>query len=90
MERARKISNFFFFSFFFLQILALPFALNHPAVSSISWDTTDWSGSVDQQWAGEYADFWFLLLLGGVPWQAFFQVQKQLFALQNTYEIVDD
>ncbi len=56
-----------------MQVLSLPFAATNEHVSSIDWNTTYWGGTLDQQFYGEYIDFWFLLLLGGVPWQAYFQ-----------------
>jgi len=54
-------------------ILALPFAANNELVSSIDFETTDWAGEVKSHHVGTYVDIWFLLLLGGVPWQAYFQ-----------------
>lgn len=54
-------------------VLALPFAVNNPAVGSISFSETDWGGKVDSHLWAEWVDFWLLLLLGGIPWQAYFQ-----------------
>ena len=51
----------------------MPFAATHPAVSSIDFGTTDWKGELPGYLVGEWIDFAFLLLLGGIPWQAYFQ-----------------
>merc|ERR1711997_1292021 len=59
--------------------LALPFAMTHEAVSDIYEATLSdgvtpaWYGEVkDYQW-GEWIDYAFLLLLGGIPWQCYYQ-----------------
>ena len=54
-------------------LLALPFALTNPNVDSIDFSVTDWGGEVQSHLWGEWIDIWMLLLLGGVPWQAYFQ-----------------
>ena len=59
-----------------MQFLALPFALNHEAVGSIAVNGvngTDWIGSVATQDWGIWIDYAFLLLLGGIPWQCYYQ-----------------
>jgi len=64
------------FQLFFIAFglfLALPFALMDPAVSSIDVGTTDWMGTVESHKWGEWVDYWFLLLLGGIPWQCYYQ-----------------
>ena len=55
------------------QFLALPFALNNEHVNSIDISTTDWIGSVAYQDWGVWIDYAFLLLLGGIPWQCYYQ-----------------
>ena len=57
--------------------LALPFSMSHPAVSSIFADQghpqPDWLGSVEHHEWGVWLDTALLCLLGGVPWQSYFQ-----------------
>ena len=56
--------------------LALPFSMSHPAVSSIFADpgeSPDWLGSVQRHEWGVWLDTALLCLLGGVPWQSYFQ-----------------
>jgi len=59
--------------------LALPFALSHPAVENIytakleDGVTPAWYGSVaDHEW-GQWVDYALLCLMGGIPWQCYFQ-----------------
>lgn len=70
------------FQLFFIAFglfLALPFALNHEHVASIApgpgidSTTTDWIGTVPSHKWGEWIDVAFLLLLGGIPWQCYYQ-----------------
>jgi len=70
------IQIFFIFIGLFL---ALPFALTHPAVEDIyqavqeDGVTPAWYGSVaDHEW-GEWVDYALLCLMGGIPWQCYFQ-----------------
>merc|ERR1719318_2147113 len=70
------IQIFFIFIGLFL---ALPFALTHPAVENIYQAvqedglTPAWYGSVaDHEW-GEWVDYALLCLMGGIPWQCYFQ-----------------
>ena len=56
-----------------MQFLALPYALNNEAVGSIDVGTTDWIGEVQSQDWGVWIDYAFLLLLGGIPWQCYYQ-----------------
>ena len=66
------------FIFFFFQFLALPFSLTNEHVSSIidtsnataSWD---WIGKVESHEWGTWIEYAFLLLLGGIPWQCYYQ-----------------
>ena len=62
-----------FYCFTLTQFLALPFALNNEHVNSIDVSTTDWIGSVAYQDWGVWIDYAFLLLLGGIPWQCYYQ-----------------
>jgi len=64
------------FQLFFIAFglfLALPYALNNEAVGSIDVGTTDWIGEVQSQDWGVWIDYAFLLLLGGIPWQCYYQ-----------------
>ena len=53
--------------------LCIPFSLNNPAVKSMSSDYHDWFGTLPPSQIGQYLDSTFLLILGGVPWQVYFQ-----------------
>lgn len=53
--------------------LCIPFSLNNPAVKSMSSDYHDWFGTLPPSQIGQYIDSTFLLVLGGVPWQVYFQ-----------------
>eukprot|EP00092_Neocalanus_flemingeri_P035154 GFUD01038257.1.p1 GENE.GFUD01038257.1~~GFUD01038257.1.p1 ORF type:complete len:503 (+),score=122.31 GFUD01038257.1:142-1509(+) len=59
--------------------LALPFAMTHPAVSNIYEAKLDdgvtpaWYGSVAPHEWGGWVDYALLCLLGGIPWQCYFQ-----------------
>lgn len=53
--------------------LCIPFSLEHPAVKSMSGDIHDWFGELPAWKLGQYLDFGLLLVLGGVPWQVYFQ-----------------
>jgi len=64
------------FQLFFIAFglfLALPFALNHEHVASIDPEVTEWIGEVKTQDWGVWIDYAFLLLLGGIPWQCYYQ-----------------
>ncbi|XP_015792948.1 high-affinity choline transporter 1 isoform X1 [Tetranychus urticae] len=53
--------------------LCIPFSLNHPAVKSFSPEIHDWFGDLPARQFGRYLDYALLLILGGVPWQVYFQ-----------------
>ena len=63
----------------FALLLALPFTLGHPAVSDLLGSTlTDdvspaWLGTVSSHQWGAWLDVSLLCLLGGIPWQSYFQ-----------------
>jgi len=64
------------FQLFFIAFglfLALPFALNHETVDSIDQSVTPWFGEVESHRWGEWIDYAFLLMLGGIPWQCYYQ-----------------
>jgi len=64
------------FQLFFIAFglfLALPFALNHETVASIDQSVTPWFGEIESQDWGLWIDYAFLLMLGGIPWQCYYQ-----------------
>jgi high affinity choline transporter 7 len=42
-------------------------------VDSLSFSVTDWRGDLPTHLIGQWLDFALLLLIGGVPWQCYFQ-----------------
>ncbi|XP_066946723.1 high-affinity choline transporter 1-like isoform X2 [Macrobrachium rosenbergii] len=57
--------------------LAIPFAMHHEAVGSLSLNETDWLGAIspDTPWVwAQWTDYYILMFFGGIPWQwvAFF------------------
>ncbi|XP_072120298.1 high-affinity choline transporter 1-like [Mobula birostris] len=67
------------FCIFMGMYLSLPFAISHPAVTSISATFTQyvyrepWIGKIPAKKAWVWIDNYFLMILGGIPWQAYFQ-----------------
>ncbi|XP_017396575.1 high affinity choline transporter 1 [Cebus imitator] len=64
---------------FLLQWISVPFALSHPAVADIGFTAVHakyqkpWLGTVDSSEVYTWLDSFLLLMLGGIPWQAYFQ-----------------
>ena len=58
---------------FYFQWLCIPFSLMNPAVKSMSTEHNDWFGDLPGYQYGQYMDYMLLLVLGGVPWQVYFQ-----------------
>ncbi|XP_075546728.1 high-affinity choline transporter 1-like [Dermacentor variabilis] len=58
---------------FFGLWLSVPFAMFHEAVGPISYPRNDFVGSVEWKDFGTYWDTMLLLMMGGVPWQVYFQ-----------------
>ncbi|XP_065292427.1 high-affinity choline transporter 1-like [Dermacentor albipictus] len=58
---------------FFGLWLSVPFAMLHEAVGPISYPRNDFVGSVEWKDFGNYWDNMLLLMMGGVPWQVYFQ-----------------
>ena len=59
-------------------LLALPFAITHQAVQSNMFPVPDdgqgdWLGKIDYHEWGSWLDTCLLCLLGGIPWQSYFQ-----------------
>ena len=55
------------------QVICIPFAWTHEAVTPITYDSQDWMGSLTPGWEWYYADYMLLLTFGGIPWQVYFQ-----------------
>ncbi|XP_072143768.1 high-affinity choline transporter 1-like [Dermacentor andersoni] len=53
--------------------LCLPFAMFHEAVGVISYPRNDYIGTVEWKDFGIYWDSMLLLMMGGIPWQVYFQ-----------------
>ncbi|XP_013384194.1 high-affinity choline transporter 1 [Lingula anatina] len=53
--------------------LAFPFAMHHPAVSSLEMTSSSWLGTLTKNDAGLYLDSGLQLIFGGIPWQVYFQ-----------------
>ncbi|XP_076317987.1 high-affinity choline transporter 1-like [Tachypleus tridentatus] len=53
--------------------LCIPFSYSNKAVGDMSLEATNWLGSVNITDAGIYMDYGLLLILGGIPWQVYFQ-----------------
>ncbi|XP_055356462.1 high-affinity choline transporter 1-like isoform X2 [Paramacrobiotus metropolitanus] len=53
--------------------ICVPFALTHEKVIPISSSKAQWLGTLTGRYAGVYIDTYMVLLLGGIPWQEFFQ-----------------
>uniref|UniRef100_A0A2K5QUG6 Solute carrier family 5 member 7 n=1 Tax=Cebus imitator TaxID=2715852 RepID=A0A2K5QUG6_CEBIM len=59
--------------------ISVPFALSHPAVADIGFTAVHakyqkpWLGTVDSSEVYTWLDSFLLLMLGGIPWQAYFQ-----------------
>ncbi|XP_058042234.1 high affinity choline transporter 1 [Ahaetulla prasina] len=59
--------------------ISIPFAMSHPAVTSIGYTAVHevyqkpWLGTIKSPDVYIWIDNFFLLMLGGIPWQAYFQ-----------------
>ncbi|KAM9173839.1 high affinity choline transporter 1 [Pangshura tecta] len=56
--------------------ISVPFAMSHPAVKNIGFTAAQkesWLGSIESPDVYSWLDNFFLLMLGGIPWQAYFQ-----------------
>ncbi|KAM4701556.1 high affinity choline transporter 1 [Discoglossus pictus] len=59
--------------------ISVPFAMTHPAVTDITVTAFEevyqkpWLGSIKAADAWSWIDSFFLLIFGGIPWQAYFQ-----------------
>ncbi|KAL1471106.1 hypothetical protein MTO96_000478, partial [Rhipicephalus appendiculatus] len=58
---------------FFGLWLCLPFAMFHEAVGVISYPKNDFIGTIEWEDFGIYWDSMLLLMMGGIPWQVYFQ-----------------
>ncbi|XP_029840897.1 high-affinity choline transporter 1 isoform X1 [Ixodes scapularis] len=53
--------------------LCIPFCMLNESVGTLTYPTNDWVGSLEPKFIGQYVDFGLLLILGGIPWQVYFQ-----------------
>ncbi|XP_015921012.2 high-affinity choline transporter 1 [Parasteatoda tepidariorum] len=53
--------------------LCIPFCITNEAVGSLSLADNDWVGELDPMYFGLWLDYGLLLILGGIPWQVYFQ-----------------
>ncbi|OQV18885.1 High-affinity choline transporter 1 [Hypsibius exemplaris] len=53
--------------------ICVPFALTDDRVAPISTTKDHWLGELEVKTIGSYIDSYMVLLLGGIPWQAYFQ-----------------
>ncbi|XP_072171242.1 high affinity choline transporter 1-like [Diadema setosum] len=58
---------------FFGLWLCFPFTVTNPASASIAANSDLWVGEWDNKYVGVWLDNALLLIMGGVPWQAYFQ-----------------
>ncbi|XP_075056356.1 high affinity choline transporter 1 [Mixophyes fleayi] len=69
--------------------ISVPFAMTHPAVTDIRVTAVEevyqepWLGSIKKEDVWSWIDSFLLLILGGIPWQAYFQ--RVLSASSATY-----
>jgi len=54
-------------------VLCIPFVWTHEAINYETLSTVDWVGKIETNEIGAYIDFYFLVILGGIPWQVYFQ-----------------
>ena len=50
-------------------VISIPFAWTHEAVETITWNSQDWIGKIDDGYYWYYTDYMILLTFGGIPWQ---------------------
>ncbi|KAK6169314.1 hypothetical protein SNE40_020392 [Patella caerulea] len=53
-------------------LVSVPFAMTHPSVDFKRIEST-WQGTVETTGIGSFIDIYGILLLGGIPWQVYFQ-----------------
>ncbi|XP_003738335.1 high-affinity choline transporter 1 [Galendromus occidentalis] len=53
--------------------VCIPFCISNPAVGTLTYPSNDWIGTVDSKFFGQWLDCGLLLMLGGIPWQVYFQ-----------------
>lgn len=55
------------------QWVCIPFCIHSEHVGPLTYPTNDWIGTVDSKYFGQWIDCGLLLMLGGIPWQVYFQ-----------------
>ncbi|XP_032780795.2 high-affinity choline transporter 1 isoform X1 [Daphnia magna] len=54
-------------------LFCIPFVWTHPAVDHEAMSQVDWLGTIPLSSVGSYVDIYLLIILGGIPWQVYFQ-----------------
>ncbi|XP_046633591.1 high-affinity choline transporter 1-like isoform X2 [Daphnia pulicaria] len=54
-------------------VFCIPFVWTHPAVDHEAMSEVDWLGTIPLSSVGSYVDIYLLIILGGIPWQVYFQ-----------------
>jgi len=54
-------------------VLCIPFVWTNEAINYETLSNLDWVGKVETIEIGAYIDFYCLVILGGIPWQVYFQ-----------------
>jgi len=54
-------------------VLCIPFVWTNEAINYETLSNLDWVGKVETIEIGAYIDFYCLIILGGIPWQVYFQ-----------------
>ena len=57
-------------------VLCIPFVWTHEAINYETLSTVDWVGKIETNEIGAYIDFYFLVILGGIPWQVSYARQR--------------
>lgn len=53
--------------------VCIPFCMSNEAVGELTYPTNNWIGEVNSKYIGVWIDCGLLLMLGGIPWQVYFQ-----------------
>ncbi|CAG5122371.1 unnamed protein product [Candidula unifasciata] len=54
--------------------VCVPFSMTHEATTPITANNSaTWLGHLDNNYIGNYIDYWLLLIFGGIPWQELWQ-----------------
>lgn len=56
--------------------IAVPFAMQHESVGSITATWPEWRGRIEKSQIVEWMDSMFLLIFGGIPWQVSTRIES--------------